>query len=215
MLKPAQTRLLLKRDFMAKVIDIATLEALYGTPAKASIIKVADHITPYYAKWIAVSRLCMLSTVGPAGTDGSLRGDDGPVVQIGDPKTLLMPDWRGNNRMDSLRNIVTDGRISLMFLVQGANNVIRVNGTAEVNVDADLITRFDDRGRTPRSVIVIHVAEVYSQCARTLMRAQTWSGVDESNGLPTIGDLLAEAEMGFDGASYDTAWAARAKKTMW
>ncbi|MFT5065506.1 MAG: PPOX class probable FMN-dependent enzyme [Yoonia sp.] len=200
---------------MARVTDIATLEGLYGTPAKASIIKVADHITPHYAKWIAASRLCVLSTVGPAGTDGSPRGDDGPVVQIADPKTLLMPDWRGNNRMDSLRNIVADERVSLMFMVQGSNNVIRVNGTAEVRVDANLIARFDDRGRTPRSVIVINVAEIYSQCARALMRAQTWSGLNHSTGLPTIGDLLAEAEVGFDAVSYDTAWAARAEKTMW
>jgi hypothetical protein len=105
----------LRPGFVAKVTDIAALEALYGTPAKPSIIKVADHMTPLYAKWIAASRLCVLSTVGPCGTDGSPRGDDGPVVQIADQKTLLMPDWRGNNRMDSLRNIAADGRVSLMM----------------------------------------------------------------------------------------------------
>lgn len=200
---------------MAKVTDIATLEALYGTPAKPSIIKVADHVTPLYAKWITASRLCVLSTVGSDGTDGSPRGDDGPVVQIADPKTLLMPDWRGNNRMDSLRNIVADGRVSLMFMVLGTNNVVRVNGTAEVRLDPELLARFDDRGRKPRSVIVINVAEVYSQCARALMRAGTWSGDDHSAGLPTVGELLAEAEVGFDADAYDTSWAARAAGTLW
>ena len=197
------------------ITDIATLEALYGTPAKASIIKVADRLTPLYATWIAASRFCVVSTVGPEGTDGSPRGDDGPVVQVLDAKTLLMPDWRGNNRIDTLRNVVADGRISLMFMVPGSNNVIRVNGRAVVSVSADLIGRFDDRGRQPRSVVVITVDEVYSQCARALMRAGLWASADESAGLPTVGELLAEQEAGFDGAAYDAGWAARAEKTMW
>ncbi|MEM9787079.1 MAG: pyridoxamine 5'-phosphate oxidase family protein [Pseudomonadota bacterium] len=197
------------------ISDIAELEDLYGQPGKASLIKVADHLTPLYAKWIAASRLCVVSTVGPDGTDGSPRGDDGPVVQIQDPKTLLMPDWRGNNRMDTLRNIVADGRISLMFMVLGSNNVMRVNGSAVVSVDTGLIGRFDAKGRQPRSVVVITVAEVYSQCARALMRARVWSSDDESADLPTVGELLAEQEAGFDGAAYDAEWPGRAAKTMW
>jgi PPOX class probable FMN-dependent enzyme len=197
------------------VKDIATLEALYGKPGKASIIKVADHLTPLYQKWVAASRLCVVSTVGAEGTDGSPRGDDGPVVQVLDAKTLLLPDWRGNNRMDTLRNIVADGRLSLMFVVNGSNNVIRVNGTAVVSLDPALVCRFDQNGRQPRSVVVITIAEVYSQCARALMRGGVWSGVDASAGLPSIGELLAEAEEGFDGASYDANWKARAADTMW
>ncbi len=197
------------------VADVAALEALYGTPGKASLIKVAPQLTPLYRKWIMASRLCIVSTVGPEGTDGSPRGDDGPVVQELDPKTLLLPDWRGNNRIDTLRNIVADGRISLMFMVPGSNNVVRVNGTAVVSVDPDLIGRFDQKGRQPRSVIVVTIAEVYSQCARALMRARIWTAGDESAGLPSIGDLLAEQEAGFDGAEYDAGWAARAADTMW
>ncbi|MEL6681026.1 MAG: pyridoxamine 5'-phosphate oxidase family protein [Pseudomonadota bacterium] len=195
--------------------DIAQLEALYGQPGKASLIKVADHLTPLYAKWIMASRLCVVSTVRPDGTDGSPRGDDGPVVQMQDAKTLLMPDWRGNNRMDTLRNIVADGRISLMFMVPGSNNVMRINGTDVVSVDPDLLGRFDANGRQPRSVVVITVAEVYSQCARALMRAKVWSSDDESAGLPTVGELLAEQEAGFDGTGYDAEWPGRAAKTMW
>ncbi len=197
------------------ITDITALEALYGRPGKASLIKVADHLTPLYRKWIMASRLCVVSTVGPDGTDGSPRGDDGPVVQELDPKTLLLPDWRGNNRMDTLRNIVSDGRISLMFMVPGSNNVMRVNGTAVISVDPDLLGRFDQKGRRPRSVVVITVGEVYSQCARALMRARVWTSDDESADLPTVGELLAEQEAGFDGTAYDAEWGARAAKTMW
>lgn len=197
------------------ISDLDQLEALYGKPAEASIIKVADHIADVYASWIAASRLCVLSTIGPEGTDGSPRGDDGPVVKIADPKTLLMPDWRGNNRTDSLRNIVRDDRVSLMFFVQGSNNVTRVNGRAVISVDPTLIDQFSDKGRLPRSVIVITVEEVYSQCARALMRAGTWNGEDHSAGLPTIGDILKAMKSDFDGKSYDETWEARAKATMW
>ncbi len=201
---------------MADVItDIAALEALYGTPGKASLIKVTDHLTPAYRHWILRSRFCVLTTVGPDGTDGSPRGDDGSLVQELDARTLLLPDWRGNNRMDSLRNIVTDGRVSLMFMVPGSNNVMRVNGRAEVSVADDLLGRFSDKGRKPRSVIVVHIAEVYSQCARAVMRSGIWTAGDMSEGLPTVGDMLAEVEAGFDGAAYDAEWPGRAAKTMW
>ena len=197
------------------VREVADLETLYGLPGKASQIKVAAELTPLYRKWIMASRLCVVSTVGPEGTDGSPRGDDGPVVQALDDNTLLLPDWRGNNRMDTLRNVVRDGRISLMFVVPGSHNVIRVNGTAVVSLDPELLRRFDQRGRQPRSVVVIAIAEVYSQCARALMRARIWASGDESGGLPTVGDLLTEQEAGFDGAEYDAAWADRAEKSMW
>lgn len=197
------------------IADIAELEAIYGTPGEASLIKVADHLTPLYAKWIMAARFCVVSTVGPEGTDGSPRGDDGPVVQMKDTQTLLLPDWRGNNRMDTLRNIVSDGRISLMFMVPGSNNVVRVNGTAILSRDATLLQRFSDKGRVPRSVAVITVAEVYSQCARAVMRAGLWDAGDESAGLPSVGDLLAEQKDGFDGQAYDDAWAPRAADTMW
>jgi PPOX class probable FMN-dependent enzyme len=200
-------------DYQIK--DIAQLEALYGQPGKASIIKVAAALTPLYRKWIMASRLCMVSTVGPQGTDGSPRGDDGPVGQALAANTRLLPAWRGNHRWDRLRNIVADGRISLMFLVPGSNNVVRVNGQAVVSLDPDLLGRFDQNGRQPRSVVIITIAEVYSQCARALMRAGVWAAADESADLPTVGALLAEQEAGFDAGQYDADWGARAAKTMW
>ena len=201
---------------MRKISDIAALEACYGEPGSVSIRKVTDHLTPAYSKWIMASKLCVLSTVGPNGTDGSPRGDDGPVVLELDQKTLAMPDWRGNNRLDSLRNIVEDGRVALMFFVPGSNNVMRVNGRGFLTDDGDLRGRFEKKDRQPATVIVVEIAEVYSQCARALLRSGTWAGADESIGLPTIGDMMEEITNGEEGgAPYDAAWGERAAKTMW
>ena len=173
-------------------------------------------MTPLYRKWIMSSKLCVLSTVGPEGTDGSPRGDDGPVVQEIDPGTLAMPDWRGNNRLDSLRNIVIDGRVSLMFLVPGSNNVVRVNGKAWLTADEALRRRFARGERLPATVIVIEIAEIYTQCARALMRAGLWDASAEVQDLPTVGEILAEVSDGEEGgAPYDAAWGARAARTMW
>ena len=200
---------------MEFIEDIDTLEALYGKPGSASLRKVAHRLTPLYRTWIMASRLCILSTVGPEGVDGSPRGDDGPAVLEIDPGTLAMPDWRGNNRLDSLRNIVRDPRISLMFLVPGSNNVVRVNGTARLTADEDLRTRFEKNGKRPATVIVIKIGEIYSQCARALMRAGTWAD-DQKTVVPTVGDILAEMTTGEEGgAQYDQEWPVRAAKTMW
>ncbi len=195
---------------------IEGLEALYGEPGAPALRKVAKSMTPLYRQWIMASKLCVLSTVGPDGTDGSPRGDDGPAVLELDAGTLAMPDWRGNNRLDSLRNIVRDGRVSLMFLVPGSNNVVRVNGTAVLTADADLRARFDKSGRQPATVIVVTIGEIYTQCARALMRAGTWSGEDQSGMLPSVGEILSEMTNGEEGGEpYDSAWGARAARTMW
>ncbi|WP_299689009.1 pyridoxamine 5'-phosphate oxidase family protein [uncultured Tateyamaria sp.] len=200
---------------MEYIEDIAALEALYGTPGQPSLRKVADHLTPLYRKWIMAARFAVLTTVGTGGTDGSPRGDDRPVVTELDPRTLAMPDWRGNNRLDSLRNIVSDGRVSLMFMVPGSNTVVRINGLARLTADADLRARFERKGRQPATVIVIRISEVYTQCARAVMRAGLWSR-DDSDGLPTPGEILSEVSSGEEGgAEYDAAWPARAAKSMW
>lgn len=200
---------------METIESVAALEALYGTPSEAALVKVTDHLTPAYRDWIAQSRFVVLSTVGPEGVDGSPRGDAGPVVEIADARRLYLPDWRGNNRIDTLRNIVRDPRVALMFFVAGSNNVIRVNGRAVVTAEAALVERFEQQGKHPRSVIVVTIEEVYSQCARALMRAGLWTGGDQAQGLPSVGDMLADAKAGFDGAAYDAGWAARAKTSMW
>lgn len=201
---------------MEFVDSIEALEALYGQPVEAAIVKVARRMTPTYRQWIMASRLCVLSTVGPEGTDASPRGDDGPVVLELDPGTLAMPDWRGNNRIDSLRNILRDPRVSLMFFVPGSNNVIRVNGTARVTADAGMRARFEKKTRLPATVIVIRIEEIYAQCARALMRARTWTSDDESHLVPTVGEMLNEMTNGsFDGKAYDEAWPIRAEQSLW
>jgi len=201
---------------MQTIDDIEALEALYGRPGEAALVKVTDRLIPSYRAWIERSRFCVISTIGPEGTDGSPRGDLEPVVTVADERRLLLPDWRGNNRIDTLRNIVRDGRISLMFMVPGSTNVMRVNGHAVVTADPSVTGRFEQQGRQPRSVIVVTIHEVYSQCARAVMRAELWAGVDLSQGLPSVGDMLREAtEGGFDGAAYDAEWPGRAARTMW
>ncbi len=194
--------------------DIAALEALYGTPGEAALLKVTNHLTPAYSKWIAASRFCVLATVGPQGTDASPRGEDGPVVLELDARTLALPDWRGNQRLDSLRNIIRDPRISLMFLVTGSTTVMRINGHARITADETLRARFEHDGKRPATVIVIEITEAYPQCARAVMRAELW-GVPPAEDLPSIGDMLREVKAGFDGATYDKEWPGRAAKTLW
>lgn len=196
-------------------LNVEQLEAMYGEPGEASVIKVADHVTPLYRTWIERSRFCVLSTVGPEGTDASPRGDDGPVVRVHSSQQLWLPDWRGNARIDSLRNVARDGRVSLMFFVPGSLNVVRVNGRGEVVDDPNVTGVFDRAGVCPRTVVVVTVREVYSQCGRAIKRAGLWGGADESVGLPTVGALLAEQKAGFDADTYDAEWAGRAARTMW
>lgn len=200
-------------DFINSLDD---LRAHYGTPGKASLIKVTNRLLPTYRAYLERARFCVLTTVGPQGTDGSPRGDDGPVVTVLDDRSLALPDWRGNERIDSLSNIVADGRISLLFLIAGSNTAIRVNGKARLTADAAFRNRFARDGKLPRTVILIEIAEVYSQCARALIRAGLWTDGNQSEGLPTVGDMLAEISRGdIDGAAYDADWPGRAAGSMW
>ena len=200
---------------MRIVEDIAALQALYDKPVPTSLTKVAKAMTPLYRRWIEASRFCVLSTAGPEGTDASPRGDDGPVVRIADDRTLLLPDWRGNNRLDCLRNIVRDGRVSLMFMVPGCNNVVRVNGQAVLTDDPEVTGTFEQAGRNPKSVIVVTVGEIYFQCAKAVMRSGLWTRGDDSAGLPTAGQFIREMDAGFDAEGYDISYPDEAPKRMW
>lgn len=200
-------------QFLNSLDDLA---ALYGTPQPTSTRKVADRLAGPYRNWVERARFAVLVTVGPEGTDGSPRGDDGPVVRLLDDRTLALPDWRGNDRIDSLRNLVRDGRCSLMFMIPGSTNVIRVNGRGRVTADQGLRDSFAREGKLPRTVTVIAVDEVYFQCARALIRSRLWSGADESAGLPTAGQMLAALTAGeVGGTAYDAEWPGRAAKSMW
>ena len=199
---------------MEYIDDIAALEALFDDPVPASLTKVTPVITPLYRSWIAASRFCILSTVGTEGTDGSPRGDNGPVVHIADERTLWLPDWRGNNRIDTLRNIVRDGRVSVMFLVPGSNNVIRVNGRARLTTDAGVTGQFERGGKHPKLVIVIAAEELYYQCAKAVIRSGLWSR-DDAEGLPTAGQFAKEMVPEFDAEGYDSGYAEYARGRLW
>lgn len=200
---------------MTTITTIAALEALYPDVSTAAQTKVHNRLTPLYRRWIDAARFTVLSTVGAEGTDASPRGDDGPVVRIANDTTLHLPDWRGNNRLDSLRNIVRDNRVSLMFMVPGCPNVVRINGTARLSTDPALIQSFAKGAKTPTTVIVITLDELYFQCAKAIMRSKLWSGEDVSQDLPTAGDFIGEKLPDFDGAAYDDGYADYAGPRMW
>ncbi len=199
------------------VRDLAGLRAIYAdAPTQAATAKVAHAITPAYRAWIEAAPFCALATSGPGGLDCSPRGDRGPVVRVLDDRTLALPDRRGNNRIDSLENIVADPRVALMFLVPGSGTVIRVNGRARIATAPGFCAGFAVDGAAPRSVIVVTVDEVYFQCARAVLRAGLWSGAPVPEGLPSPGAILDEMTAGgIDGGAYDAAWPARAAATMW
>lgn len=199
---------------MQPITDIAELEALYDTPVPASLTKVSSVITPLYRRWIEASRFLVLSTVGPEGVDGSPRGDDGPVVKIASEREIRLPDWRGNNRIDCLRNIVRDPRVALMFMVNGCDNVVRVNGRAYVTADDALCAEFEQRGTHPKTVIVIEVEELYFQCAKALMRSKLWD-VQTTADVPTAGQFIKEMKADFDGEAYDAGYPEHARSKMW
>jgi uncharacterized protein len=203
---------------MTTITTVEELEALYGQPGKASLVKEVDHIIPEYAAFIAASPFVALATVGPEGMDCSPRGDLANVVRIADEKTVMLPDRHGNNRMDSLRNIIRDGRVALLFLVPGSTTAMRINGRAMISVDPDLCASFAVDGKAARSVTVVTVQSVYFQCARAIKRSNLWDRERQSlaEGLPTPGQMLAGTSRGdIDAAAYDAEWQVRAAKTMW
>src|SRR5476651_1008433 len=151
---------------MSIIATVEQLEAIYSAPNAASTVKVADRITPPHRILIDKSPFAALATCGPEGLDCSPRGDLPGFVRVADEKTLMMPDRRGNNRIDSLRNIVRDPRVALLFLIPGSGSTLRVNGRAQVSTDADLLASFGIEGKAPRTVIVMTIDEIYFQCAR-------------------------------------------------
>lgn len=203
---------------MSIVATIEQLEAIYGFPNNASTVKVADRVTAPYRILIEKSPFAALATCGPEGIDCSPRGDLPGFVRIQDERTLMMPDRRGNNRCDSLRNIVRDPRVALLFLIPGSGSTLRVNGRAQVSAEPELLTSFTFEGKTPRTVIVMTVEEIYFQCARAIVRSDLWNPdkrIDPKT-LPTPGQILAEmSDNAVGGEKYDRDWPERARQTMW
>jgi len=200
------------------ITDVATLERLYGLPAGASVEKEVGYIHPHYRRMIEVSPFVVLATCGPGGLDTSPRGDPAGFVTVEDEKTLLIPDRRGNNRADSLRNIIADPRVALLFLIPGIGETLRVNGRAAISTDPKLLGRFGMDGKPPRSVIVVHVETVFFQCSRAIWRSKLWeaSAQIDRKALPSLGRMLADlSESRIDAEAYDAGLYDRLKSSLY
>jgi len=196
----------------------AQLEAIYGRPVEAATVKEVNWITPHYRAYIEASPYAALATSGPEGLDCSPRGDRPGFVRVHDEKTLMLPDRRGNNRIDSLRNIVRDPRVALLFMIPGVGNTLRVNGRAHLSIAPDLLESFAVDEKAPRSVTVIEVDAVYFQCARALVRSELWNPARhvDPRSLPSAGKILAAlSDERVGGETYDREWPGRAAATMW
>ena len=177
-------------DYVSSIKDLLDL---YGPPMPASLVKVSKKLTPLYEEWVRASRFCILSTVSEEKTDNSPRGDKGPVVKVADSHTLLLPDWPGNNRLDSLRNIILDERASLMFMIPGVTTVVRINGAAKVTADLKTRQKFIMKETLPTTVIVFKIIEVYIQCSKAVLRSELWDNQVDIK-VPSLADILDEAQ---------------------
>lgn len=200
------------------ISTIAELEALYGEVGEASRRKEVDHVHAAYRAMIEASPFAILATCGPEGMDASPRGDPPGFVAVQDEKTLLMPDRRGNNRVDSLRNIIVDPRVALLFLIPGVGETLRVNGRATISTEPQLLARFAMDGKLPRSVLVVAVDTVYFQCARAIHRSRLWKAAADGAkpAVPTAGAVLAALTgNGIDGEKYDRELPARQQASLY
>ncbi len=196
----------------------AQLEALFGAVGEASIRKEIALLHPHYQALIQASPFAVLGTCGPDGLDVSPRGDPPGFVEVRDDRTLLLPERRGNNRIDSLRNILADPRVALLFLVPGVGETLRVNGRATISVDPALLKRFEMNGQPPKCVLVIHVEAAFFQCARAIARSRLWAPVpaDAPRSVPTPGQMLeALTQAQIDGATYDRDLPERQRTTLY
>ncbi len=199
--------------------DEAGLNALYGEISPGALAKEIDYLHPHYRAMIEASPFMVLATSGPGGLDATPRGDPvGNFVQVADDRTLLIPDRRGNNRVDSLRNIVHDPRVGLLFLIPGVGETLRVNGRAVISTAPDLLARFPFRGTLPRSVIVVQVEQVYFQCPKAIVRSELWNPAKQISrkALPSTGTILADITAGtVGGEAYDLAYPERLRTTLY
>ena len=200
------------------VRDPEALEALYGEVNEVSALKEISYLHPVYAAFVAAAPFAVLATTGPHGLDASPRGDAPGFVEIVDDRTLLMADRRGNNRIDSLRNIIADPQVALLFMIPGIGETLRVNGTAEISVDPELIARFTIDRKPPRTMLVIHIESVFFQCSRALIRAELWNPDKQTprSALPSTGEMLAAVTHDrISAETYDRELPPRLKATLY
>jgi len=203
---------------MTYLTQTSELAALFGPVGEASLIKESPRLTDAYRRWIEQSPFAVLATSGPGGLDASPRGDPAPLVRVRDAQTLLLPERRGNNRIDSLRNLMHDPRVALIFFVPGVKETLRVNGRARIAVEPGLLESFAVEGKAPVCVIEVAVEAVYFQCARALQRARLWEAAPENakDRVPSPGQMLEELSRGgIDGQWYDLELPGRQAKTLY
>lgn len=200
------------------VRSLAELESLYGDVSQVALDKVTDRITPGQRAYIEAAPFVLVASVGADGVDCSPRGDPAGWVRVVDERTVQLPDRRGNNRLDTLRNIVADGRIALLFLVPGVGTTLRINGTAVLRTDDALRASFAMDSKLPATVIQVAVREVYTQCPKALIRSALWEpdAFRDPADLPSVGRIMSEISDGvFDGDAYDRAYPRRIVDTIY
>ena len=201
------------------IATIEQLEALYSdAPYGPAVFKETDHITPQYRKLIEAAPFAVIATSGPEGLDCSPRGDPPGFVRVVDERTVVIPDRRGNNRIDSLRNLVRDPRISLLFLIPGVGETMRINGSARISTDPKLTESFAMNGKVPKCVLVVTIERAYFQCTKAIIRSKLWDpkSIVDRKTLPTPGSILAELTDGkMGGPKHDEAAPARIKETIY
>ncbi len=198
------------------IVDEATLEAMFPPPAKPSVLKVTAVLTPSYRRMIEASPFFVIATSGAGGIDCSPRGDAAGFVRVVDSQTLLLPERRGNNRLDTLRNLIHDPRVSLLFLIPGVAETLRVSGTAVLTRNPQLCASFTVHGKVPAVVIAVTIEAVYFQCARAIVRSKLWDPATFSTDSPSAGTMLADASSGAEGGpAYDKALPERIRTTLY
>ena len=206
---------------MDKITSIESLESIYGNPGERSLWKEIDHINDHYRQFIEASPFLILATYGDNGVDCSPRGDPPGFVRIIGEHGILIPDRKGNNRLDSLRNIINNPQVGLIFLVPNAGETIRVSGRAKILVDKVLCESFAINGKPANCVISVRVHKAYYQCQKALARSRLWdaSSYIERSELPSAGQMAehfsATQGVAFDGDSYDEDYAEHMKKTIY
>lgn len=200
------------------VTTVEQLEALYGLPKGGAVTKEIDYISDHYKAFIEKAPFVVVATAGPEGLDTSPRGDPAGFVRVDGNHSVLIPDRRGNNRLDTLKNIVRDPRTSLLFLIPGVGETLRINGRAMITTDPALCESFAINGKAPKSVIRVTAERVYFQCQKALVRSRLWdpeAHVDRAS-LPTAGDIIeALSTDGFDGKAYDEGYPAYMKEVIY
>jgi PPOX class probable FMN-dependent enzyme len=203
---------------MLTITSVEDLDALYGPVGEASLVKETGRIIPEYRALIEAAPFAVLATRGPGGLACSPRGDAPGFVRVADETTLLLPDRRGNNRVDSLRNILYDPRAALLFLIPGIGETLRVNGRASISVEPALLESFAVDGKPARSVLAIAVESVFFQCSRAVVRARLWDPAMQIDrkAVPTAGEILAALSCDrIGGEAYDRALPERVRKTLY